>query len=54
MNTLLLNNQELESLKNLIVYVLGDEKKHYEECEPEDRQNHIYNHIRILNNALKN
>lgn len=48
-----MNNQQLRSLERVLAYLKRDEKKHYEESSAEERENHIYNDILILEEYLK-
>ena len=47
-----MNAEQLRSLTRLLDYVTGDEQKHFE-CTPvEERENHIYLDILILQDFL--
>lgn len=53
-----MDDNTLSSMREIINYVKPDEKRHYEECEATDSmsksvENHIYNHILIVDKALK-
>ncbi len=47
-----MNAEQLRSLARLLDYVAGEEQKHFEACSPEDRDNHIYLDIQILQDYL--
>lgn len=52
MNKITIKNKELQSLKILIQYLFDSECKHYEECDLSDKTNHIYQHVKIVNNLV--
>jgi len=35
-------------LVRVLLYLAENEKKHYEECEPEEREGHIWNDVKQL------
>jgi len=43
-----------ETLKRLLDYVSHDEARHYEECEPDEQEGHIYLTIQQLQNEVNN
>lgn len=43
----------LEHIKKVIDYVESDESEHYDNCEEDERTNHIYNHIKPVSNWLE-
>lgn len=43
-----MNETQLKSLKALLEYLQDDEKSHFEETPIEERGNHIYNDIVVL------
>ena len=47
-----MNAEQLRSLARLLDYVAGEEQKHFEASSPEERDNHIYLDIRILQDYL--
>lgn len=47
-----LSNDEIKSLKKVIDYMAEFELQHYEECE--DKSEHIYNDVIILQNKINN
>ena len=47
-----LSNDEIKSLKKIIDYMAEFELQHYEECE--DKSDHIYNDVIILQNKINN
>jgi hypothetical protein len=47
-----MNAEQLRSLAHLLDYVAGDEQKHFEASPPEERDNHIYLDIQILQDYL--
>lgn len=47
-----MNAEQLRSLARLLGYVAEDEQKHFEACYPEERENHIYLDILILQDYL--
>jgi hypothetical protein len=47
-----MNAEQLRSLARLLDYVDVDEQKHFEASSPEERDNHIYLDILILQNYL--
>ncbi len=51
MNTIILSDSELNSLKILLEYLVNSEQRHYEESD--DKINHIYQHTNIIKSALK-
>lgn len=44
---------QIQALKNLIAYLADAEAEHFEECSEEERQNHIYNDILILEQFIE-
>lgn len=52
MKKILINDKELKSLQIVIKYLLDSESKHYEECDANDRMNHIYEHTKIVDDFL--
>jgi hypothetical protein len=47
-----MNAEQLRSLARLLDYIAEDEQKHFEECSPEERDNHIHLDILILQDYL--
>lgn len=47
-----MNAEQLRSLAHLLDYVAADEQKHFESTPVEDRDNHIYLDILILQDYL--
>ena len=47
-----MNAEQLRSLARLLDFVAEEEKKHFEECSPEERENHIHLDIQILQDYL--
>ena len=47
-----MNAEQLRSLARLLDYVAGDEQKHFEGTPVEERDNHIYLDILILQDYL--
>jgi hypothetical protein len=47
-----MNAEQLRSLARLLEYVAEDEQKHFEDTPAEERDNHIYLDIRILQDYL--
>jgi len=47
-----MNAEQLRSLTRLLDYVAGEEQKHFESTPPEERDNHIYLDIQILQDYL--
>ncbi len=47
-----MNAEQLRSLVRLLDYVAEDEQKHFEACSPEEREDHIYLDIQILQDYL--
>ncbi len=47
-----MNAEQLRSLVRLLDYVAEDEHKHFEAYSPEERDNHIYLDILILQDYL--
>ena len=47
-----MNAEQLCSLARLLDYVAEDEQKHFEACSPEEREDHIYRDILILQDYL--
>ena len=47
-----MNAEQLRSLARLLDYVAEDEQKHFEACSPEEREDHIYRDILILQDYL--
>lgn len=47
-----MNAEQLRSLARLLDYIAEDEQKHFEACSPEERDNHIYLDIQILQDYL--
>ena len=47
-----MNAEQLRSLTRLLDYVAEDEQKHFEASSPEERDNHIYHDILILQDYL--
>jgi hypothetical protein len=47
-----MNAEQLRSLARLLDYVAEDEQKHFEDSSPEERDNHIYLDIQILQDYL--
>ena len=45
-----LSNDEIKSLKKVLDYMAEFELQHYEECE--DKSDHIYNDVIILQNKI--
>ena len=48
-----MNKEQLNSFKKVLDYLEYDEHKHYEECEPRDRKDHIYRDVKILKKVIK-
>ena len=42
----MLNDDVLQSIRNLAEYLHDDEEKHYSECEPAEKENHIYTNVK--------
>jgi len=47
-----MNAEQLRSLARLLDYVAEDEQKHFEASSPEEREDHIYLDILILQDYL--
>jgi len=47
-----MNAEQLRSLARLLDYVAEDEQKHFESTPVEERENHIYRDIQILQDYL--
>ena len=47
-----MNAEQLRALSRLLDYVAEDEQKHFEACSPEEREDHIYLDILILQDYL--
>jgi len=43
-----MNLEILEDLRKLLDYVAHDEERHFEECEEDEKKDHIYNSINRL------
>tara|TARA_R100001015_G_C4560297_1_gene120275 strand:+ start:243 stop:407 length:165 start_codon:yes stop_codon:yes gene_type:complete len=48
-----MNNDEIKSLKKVVEYMHEFELKHYEECEEQERDNHIYNDVLTLQKFIE-
>jgi hypothetical protein len=42
-----------KALEKIIVYSYDEEKKHFESCTPEEKQNHIFNSLEVIRKALQ-
>lgn len=42
----------LKSMSILVDYTYGDEQTHYQECTRSEKENHIFLHIKKINNYL--
>jgi hypothetical protein len=42
----------LKSLKQVVKYMHESEEKHFEECEEHEKENHVYNHVLVLQKFL--
>jgi reverse gyrase len=47
-----MKKEVLESLKKVVEYMHEFEFKHFEECDDEEKQNHIYKDVLKLQNFL--
>ena len=45
---MVLTDEIMSSLRNVINYNYEEEQKHFEECEAEGQENHIFNDIKKL------
>lgn len=47
-----MNKETIESIKRIVGYLEGEEKRHYLESGRAERKNHIYNDIRKVKEYL--
>lgn len=48
-----MKKEVLESLKKVVEYMHEFELKHYEECEDQEKNNHIYNDVITLQKFIE-
>jgi phosphohistidine phosphatase SixA len=41
-----------QTLQRLLDYISHDEARHYDECEPDEQEGHIYHTIQELKNSI--
>lgn len=41
------------AIDHVVDYLYDDEKRHFEAADPEDRENHIFVHLRLLGDFLQ-